>query len=136
MHHVRPLQGGSGDEENQKNGGGIAGGNNVVGGMADAGTLLSRVRAAGTLVEAAQMPCEALAIRLSALLGSVRDRLDDEKPTYSSRLGSLSAIGVRNWVAKVFAVDLPVFEILGGATLATAGMAVVRRIGSWNRAKE
>lgn len=97
--------------------------------------LLGRVQAAETLAEAVEIASEALAARLSSLLGMARDMLDGEKPMYSYGIDSLSAIEIRNWVAKVFGVDLPAFEVLGGATLATAGMAVVRRLGASSRGR-
>ncbi|KAK4194260.1 KR domain-containing protein [Triangularia verruculosa] len=96
-------------------------------------SVMQRVEAAGTLAEAAEIASEALAGRVGVLLGfdSGRERLEEaEKPMHSYGIDSLSAIEIRNWVGKVFDVDLPVFEILGGATFAGAGMAIVRKMRS------
>ncbi|KAI0181683.1 putative polyketide synthase [Hypoxylon sp. FL1284] len=89
-----------------------------------------RLAAAGTRAEAAEIACQALAERISVLLGFPRERLDTHKPMHAYGLDSLSAIELRNWVGKVFDVDMPIFEILGGATFATAGASIAQKIKS------
>lgn len=89
--------------------------------------VAERLAAAGSLAEGAEVVSEALAQRISVLLGTAEDRLDAQKPMHSYGLDSLSAIDVRNWVGKVFDVDMPVFEILG-ATFASAGMSIARKV--------
>ncbi|KAI1371682.1 putative polyketide synthase [Hypoxylon crocopeplum] len=88
----------------------------------------ARLTAAGSLAEAAEVISQALAQRISAVLGTAEDRLDLQKPMHSYGIDSLSAIDLRNWIGKVFDVDMPVFEILGGATLASAGMTIARKV--------
>ena len=53
-----------------------------------------------------------------------------QNPMDSYGLDSLSAIHVRNWVGKMFSVDIPVFEILGGATFIDAGESIARKVQS------
>ncbi|KAI0383339.1 putative polyketide synthase [Hypomontagnella monticulosa] len=120
MHHIPPLPG----QDRQDSSEGTAG-------MARHKRALDaaeRLAAAGSLAEAAEIISESLAHRVSAMLGTAEDRLDAHKPMHMYGLDSLSAIDVRNWVGKVFDVDMPVFEILGGATFASAGMSIARQL--------
>ncbi|KAI2464634.1 putative polyketide synthase [Annulohypoxylon bovei var. microspora] len=87
----------------------------------------ARLAAASSLAEAAEIASEALAQRISALLGTAEDRLDPKKSMLSYGVDSLSAIDIRNWVGQIFNVDLPVFEILGGANLTTIGLSIARK---------
>ncbi|KAK3326763.1 KR domain-containing protein [Apodospora peruviana] len=87
----------------------------------------ARLAAAPLLAEAAEIVAEALAQMLSSLLGTPVDRLEARKPMYSTGIDSLLAIEIRNWAAKVFDADLPVFDILGGATLASASMSIAQK---------
>ncbi|KAI2601905.1 putative polyketide synthase [Hypoxylon sp. NC1633] len=88
----------------------------------------SRLAAAKTHDEAAAIVSEALILRVSALLGITNDSLDQHKSIHMYGIDSLSAIDLRNWVAKVFGVDVPVFEILGGATFASMGMSIGKNV--------
>ncbi|KAI1389501.1 putative polyketide synthase [Hypoxylon trugodes] len=94
------------------------------------GTLdtASRLAIAKTCDEAADIVSGALAQRVSALLGIANDGLDQHNPIYTYGIDSLSAIDLRNWIAKVFAVDVPVFDILGRATFASVGMEIAKKI--------
>ena len=84
--------------------------------------------AAGNLAQMAEVTTEALAGRVASLLGSSRDAVDVQQPMHLYGLDSLTAIDVRNWVAKVFDVDVAVFEILGGATFTEAAMSIARKV--------
>lgn len=89
--------------------------------------VAERLAAADSLAEAGQIATEALAQRISVVLGTAEDRLDVNNPLHSYGIDSLSALDVRNWVGHFFDVDLPVFEILGGATLTTAGLTIAKK---------
>lgn len=84
--------------------------------------------AAGSLAQMAEVTSEALAGRVASLLGSAKDAVDLQEPMHLYGLDSLTAIDVRNWVGKVFDVDMPVFEILGGTTFTDAGMSIARKV--------
>lgn len=94
----------------------------------------ARVAAAETTAEAAEVVTWALAQRVAALLAIPEDRLDTLKPMHSYGIDSLTAVDVRNWVGKTFDVDIAVFDILGGATFASAGLAIASKALS-NRGK-
>jgi hypothetical protein len=89
-----------------------------------------KLAASGSLTEASEMASKALAIRVASLLGSPEDSIELQNPMDSYGLDSLSAIHVRNWVGKKFSVDMPVFEILDGATFIDAGESIARKVQS------
>ena len=66
--------------------------------------------------------------RIHRLLGTDKDRVDLERPMQSYGIDSLSAIDLRNWISKIFDVDIPVFEILGGVTFASAALSIVEKV--------
>lgn len=130
MHHVPPLP-------LVSEGGGQPGHGDGRGADDDPSAVRSRrlralnaaeMMATASLAEAAEIASEALAHRTSSLLGTPEDRVDAEKPMHSYGIDSLSAIDIRNWVWQVFDVELPVFEILGGATFVSAGMSIARKV--------
>ncbi len=90
--------------------------------------VADRLKAVESLAEAAELVSEALAQRVSAILGASEDAIERQMPMHSYGLDSLTAIDIRNWVGKVFEVDMPVFEILGGATFDNAGMSIARKL--------
>lgn len=90
--------------------------------------LAQRVAGAPSLADAAERAAEALAQRVSAQLNTPLDRLDAHRPMYSYGLDSLTAVDLRNWVARVFGADVPTFDILGGATFASTGLDIARKV--------
>ncbi|KAF2006550.1 KR-domain-containing protein [Amniculicola lignicola CBS 123094] len=113
MHHVAPLS-----DLNEDSGGALTSKRE------QALDIAERLSAAESLVAAAEIVRVALTRRVSVLLGTPEDRLDEQKPMHSFGIDSLSAIDIRNWVGKVFNVDIPVFDILGGATFGSASRAI------------
>ncbi|KAI0392953.1 putative polyketide synthase [Xylariaceae sp. FL0594] len=92
--------------------------------------MVAKLVASGAISEAADTACLALVNRVSTMLGTRAARIDKHKAMHSYGIDSLSAMDLRNWVGKVFDVDLPIFEILGGANFVSAGNSLVRRIKS------
>lgn len=70
----------------------------------------------------------ALAEQTAELLGIAEKRLDPEAPLTDCGIDSLSAIDLRDYVRRVFGVEMPVFEILEGATLQIAGQSIARKL--------
>jgi hypothetical protein len=89
---------------------------------------VAKLVARGALSEAGEVACEALVDRVSSMLGTPAARIDKHKAMHAYGIDSLSAIDLRNWVGKQFGVDLPVFEILGGANFIAAGSSLARRM--------
>lgn len=121
MHHVVPLPGLDGVEDQEDGPADLSGRDRAL-------DTVERLKAAGSLAEGAEVVSEALAHRVALILGMSEDRLDEHKPMHSYGLDSLSAIDVRNWVGNMFDIDMPVFEILGGATFASTGMTIARKV--------
>jgi hypothetical protein len=86
--------------------------------------IAERLAVAESLPEAADIVRIALIHRVSVLLGTPEDGLDEQKPMHSFGIDSLTAIDIRNWVGKVFQVDVPIFDILGGATFGSLGRTI------------
>ncbi|KAI0198779.1 putative polyketide synthase [Astrocystis sublimbata] len=81
--------------------------------------------------EAAKIITDALVTRVSSLVGTETSRIEVHKSIQSYGIDSISAIDVRNWIMKAFAVDTPIFELLSGSSFAT----VAAKIGEKNRNK-
>lgn len=52
--------------------------------------------------------------------------VDVEQPLHAFGVDSLVAIELRNWIAKQFAADIPVFEFMGGRAVAAIGDLVTK----------
>ncbi|XDG08296.1 hypothetical protein ABKA04_007911 [Annulohypoxylon sp. FPYF3050] len=87
-----------------------------------------RLAAAGSLAEAVEIVTEELIQRVSTLLGTSTERLDVQTSMQSYGLDSLSSIEFRNWALKAFNVDIPIFEILGGATFEVVAEIIAKRL--------
>lgn len=81
---------------------------------------------AGSLSEAGSIVLQALIKKLSQSLSTSSDGIDVNKPFHSYGVDSLLAIELRTWIAKEFLAEIPVFEILGGATATAIGMTIAR----------
>lgn len=90
--------------------------------------LAVQIATSSSVAEAAGIASEALAQQVSTQLKTAQDRLEAHRPMHTYGIDSLSAVDLRNWVAKVFAVDLPIFDILGTATFASAGLDIARQV--------
>lgn len=69
---------------------------------------------------------EALTKKLARALSMKAEDVDIDQPLHAFGVDSLVAVELRNWMAKDFAADVPVFEITGGRTVAAIGELVTR----------
>ena len=74
-------------------------------------------RQAETSEERSSVVARFLAGKLARALGIDADDVDVEKPLHAYGVDSLVAVELRNWIAKDFAADVPVFEFVGGRTV-------------------
>lgn len=74
-------------------------------------------RKAETSEERSSVVVQVLAKRLARAMGIDSEDIDVEKPLHAYGVDSLVAIELRNWIAKDFAADVPVFELVGGRTV-------------------
>ena len=88
--------------------------------------------AASSSAEASDIVTQAIVAKLAHSLEEVgKSDLDWAKPMHSYGVDSLLGIDLRSWIMRMFQVDVPVFEILGGMSFASAGSTVVSRSGRW-----
>lgn len=90
--------------------------------------ILSTLATIESVPEATDTIIMAIGQRIASTLGVPEDRLDDHKPMHSYGIDSLTAIDMRNWMAKTFDVDVAVFDILGGATTISVAENIARKI--------
>ncbi len=102
-------------------------------------TKKSRVASTGldvrSLIEYAETTAQAIAIatdtlreRVAVLLSTPKERLVEGSAMHSYGIDSLVAIELRKWLQKTFGVDIPVFEIVGGASFVGVGMSIATKI--------
>ena len=77
--------------------------------------------------EGSKIVSEALRRKLSRILGMTPEQLDLNQSIASYGVDSLVGLEIRNWLAKESGADLPVFELLGGATFAQIGAAAAAK---------
>ncbi|KAJ5924006.1 hypothetical protein N7466_008193 [Penicillium verhagenii] len=75
-----------------------------------------------------------LSTKLSSALGIKKDDISGKQPMHSYGIDSLVAVELRNWFSKELNVDIAVFDMLGGATIAAvvdlaAGRIFAKRTG-------
>lgn len=59
--------------------------------------------------------------KLARALSIQPDDVDADQPPHAFGVDSLVAVELRNWIAKEFMADVPVFEIMGGRSIAAIG---------------
>ncbi|ESZ94756.1 polyketide synthase [Sclerotinia borealis F-4128] len=68
----------------------------------------------------------ALSKKLARALSINPEDIDTDQPLHAFGVDSLVAVELRNWIAKDFAADIPVFDITGGRTIAAIGELVTK----------
>ncbi len=80
----------------------------------------------GSIPEAGSIALQALIKKLSQNLSTSSEGIDPDKPVHSYGVDSLLVIELRTWIAKEFAAEMVVFEILGGTTATAMAMTIAR----------
>ncbi|KAL9640595.1 MAG: hypothetical protein Q9204_000651 [Flavoplaca sp. TL-2023a] len=84
--------------------------------------------AANTVEEAGAITSRAITNRIAKIMSIEPEKLDLSSPIHSFGVDSLSAVDIRNWISKTFAVQISTFEILGNNSLSELGLAVARKL--------
>lgn len=84
-------------------------------------------RKAGTEDMKTQVVVRALATKLARSLSMTADDIDASKKLFEYGVDSLVAVELRNWIGKEFAADVPVFDIMGGATITEIGVLITKK---------
>ncbi|KAH9986578.1 KR domain-containing protein [Xylariaceae sp. FL0662B] len=88
--------------------------------------MLEKMAAAHSVPAAAEVAGGALTRHVSSVLGT----REESRPLHSYGIDSLSAIELRNWIAKVFRIDMPLLDIMGDATLDSMRLSIARECTS------
>ncbi len=86
-----------------------------------------KLAAAATDADAAKVVTQALIQELSGVLGLAPDAFELHQPLHAYGLDSLVAVDVRNWFAREFGADVPVFDLMGNTSLEAIGEIVSQR---------
>ncbi|TEY78486.1 hypothetical protein BOTCAL_0048g00120 [Botryotinia calthae] len=70
---------------------------------------------------------DALTQRFSRMLALPEDGLNIEEPFHANGMDSLSAVDLRNWIAKAFGVDVAVFDLLGDISINGIGQLIAKK---------
>ncbi|RHZ54154.1 type I polyketide synthase [Aspergillus thermomutatus] len=80
---------------------------------------------AGSVADVTGAVTEQLRVKLSKMLSLPLAEIDVDKPIHQYGVDSLAAVELRNWFSKELRADVAIFDILGGANIASAvGLAV------------
>ncbi|KAH7070080.1 hypothetical protein FB567DRAFT_598626 [Paraphoma chrysanthemicola] len=90
---------------------------------ADAAVLF---RQTDDVVQRGQIVADALAQKLARSLSMAHEDVDRDRPLFAYGVDSLVAVELRNWIGKEFSADVPVFDIMGGATITNIGALTVK----------
>ncbi|KAI0165413.1 polyketide synthase PksD [Hypoxylon sp. FL1284] len=83
-------------------------------------------RQAASAEERSQVAVRSLALKLARALSIQAEEVDTEQPLHAFGVDSLVAVELRNWIAKEFAAEVPVFDIMGGRSVAAIGELVTK----------
>lgn len=86
----------------------------------------SALAQASSLAEAGDIVTNALAEQFCRMLLISKSKLNVEEPLHAAGADSLSAVDLRNWIMKKFAVDMPVFDILGDMSVIALGNVIAK----------
>ncbi|KAI0147452.1 putative polyketide synthase [Xylariaceae sp. FL1272] len=81
--------------------------------------------------EAGDVVARALASKLGTILSGNQESFDLHEPLHVCGVDSLIAVELRNWLLRTMKADIPIFEILGGATATTLGCSVAEKMRSF-----
>ncbi|KAK8057982.1 polyketide synthase PksD [Apiospora phragmitis] len=84
-------------------------------------------RRASGLEERSEILIQGLASKLARAMSIASDDVVPTKQLSDYGVDSLMGVGLRNWLARDFGANVPVFDIMGSATIADIGMLVAEK---------
>jgi acyl carrier protein len=78
------------------------------------------------VAEKERFVANALAQKLARSLSVAQQDIDQNRPLFEYGVDSLVAVELRNWIGKEFGADVPVFNIMGGASIVEIGVLTVK----------
>lgn len=88
-------------------------------GSSEDSNLAALFAGASSTEEAAAIAMRATREKLSIMMSTPVDEIDTDKPFHQYGVDSLAGVELRNWFARELRADLAMFDILGGASLAS-----------------
>ena len=86
--------------------------------------------AASSIAEAGVIVSNALASKISNILGIPSEDIDTTKPLESYGVDSLVAVELKNWFMKTLQNEVAIFEILGASSIEAIGITVAGKASS------
>jgi acyl carrier protein len=93
----------------------------------DVADLAGLFRQTEDVAKQAILVANALAQKLARSLSVSQDDIDQDRPLFEYGVDSLVAVELRNWIGKEFGADVPVFNLMGGASIAEIGVLTVEK---------
>ncbi|PYH78069.1 polyketide synthase [Aspergillus uvarum CBS 121591] len=91
--------------------------------------LAARFAAARTTSEAVEVALQATREKVAIMLSVPVDEIDVDKAIHQYGVDSLAAVELRNWFSRELQAEIAVFDILGGASIASVVRLAVGRVG-------
>lgn len=85
-------------------------------------------RQATTAADRAAVVVRALSVKLAQAMGVAAEEVDPRRSLSDYGTDSLMAVELRNWIRRDFGATVAVFEIMGGATIASVGELVAAKV--------
>ena len=89
--------------------------------------LAAMVSNAASTTEAGTTATEGMMTKVAQLLSMPPETLDADRPVHSYGVDSLTAVDIRNWISKTFAVQMSTFEIMGDTTFNAMGLSISKK---------
>ncbi|RAH40505.1 type I polyketide synthase [Aspergillus brunneoviolaceus CBS 621.78] len=91
--------------------------------------LAARFAAARTTSEAVEVALQATREKVAIMLSVPVDEIDVDKAIHQYGVDSLAAVELRNWFSRELQAEIAVFDILGGASIASVVRLAAGRVG-------
>jgi acyl carrier protein len=101
-------------------------GSTMIADSGDGTDLAGLFKQAKDIGEKEKLVSDALAQKLARSLSVLPEDINRQRPLFEYGVDSLVAVELRNWLGKEFEADVPVFDIMGGATIAAMGVLTVK----------
>jgi aryl carrier-like protein len=102
-------------------------GNNAEASSSESATVDVLLACAQSLEAAGTIVARMLLRKLSRAFSIPEEQMDVTESLHVHGVDSLVAVELRNWFAKEFGVDVPIFDLLSGVTFAAVGLMVASR---------
>ena len=93
----------------------------------EAANAFELLKAAKSPAAAKQVAANSIVQRLATIMAIEAANIQPEQTLLSNNVDSLCVIELRNWIIKVFGIEIPMFDLLGGSTIAEVGLVIANK---------